>query len=696
MTIELRHSLRIIQVLSLFASLLASNCYAGSDQWAVLVGVDDYVQATDLRYCGADVRALRQQLVDVGFPEEQIKLLHDDAEENRFRPFRGNIDKQLELVLGLAGPGDTVVIAFSGHGVHISGKSYFCPAEAELDDPSTLVSLDELYEQLKQCRAAVKLIMVDACRNNPRVPGAKDLSEDAASFTKALQVLAATPNPQRRTGMLLLSSCAPGEKSYEEPDFAHGVFMHFVLQGLAGNADNDDDGRVSFQELADFVGRSTRTYVADRFNASQRPFLRSDVAVEQLQEGFDLPLILVDWPRFRGPDGRGRADKSKLVTKWDDETNLRWKAQLPGKGASSPIVVGDRVFLTCYSGYPNDDESDDGKDSLRRHLLCFDRLTGRKHWEVTKGSEYAPLPRSELSGVGGYASSTPVSDGNLVYTFWGRAGVFAWDMDGNQVWHADVVEGKPHDAVFGSASSPVLVGDVVVVSASQESRSILGLSKLSGSTIWKKKLTETQSDGVFSTPLTIERSQGKEVVVQITDAVWGMDPQTGRINWSASRSQGKENILVPAIVADTESVYAFCRRGSMSIPLGRRGFLSETALHWTSRARALRTTPLLLNSVFCIAEDTGRFTLVDANTGVVRFESRDTFKGKVLASPVADRNHIFIQTRTDGTFVLDRHSFEFVANNHFEEDESEFVGTPAISGDLIYIRSDEFLYCVGP
>ena len=240
-------------------------------RWALLAGVDNYAEAQKLQFCGADMRSLRKQLVASGFPEPQVFLLDDQAQETKYRPLKANIERQLELVLGLVEQDDLILVAFSGHGVHRDGKSYLCPSETRLADPATMISLDAVYERLQKCRAALKLLLVDACRNDPRVAGERNLgaAEDVQQFARSLE--------RPPEGILLLTSCAPGQVSMEEKEFGHGVFMHYVLEGLQGRADDDRNGRVSLMELYKFANRQTKLYVARKFNGYQTPALKGDI-----------------------------------------------------------------------------------------------------------------------------------------------------------------------------------------------------------------------------------------------------------------------------------------------------------------------------------------------------------------------------------------------------------------------------------
>ena len=183
-----------------------------------------------------------------------------------------------------------------------------------------------------------------------------------------------------------------------------------------------------------------------------------------------------DWMRFRGPKGTGVAtDDAKTPTKFDDDENIVWKIDLPGAGASAPIIVGDKIILTAYSGYGQSRKKVGKMDKLKRHVLCYSKTDGEKLWQ----KDYDPhLPEDPYSGMGvpehGYASSTPASDGKHVYVFFGKSGVYALDLDGNELWHTDVGTGSGK-MKWGSASSPVLAGDVIIVNATDESKSIVGL-----------------------------------------------------------------------------------------------------------------------------------------------------------------------------------------------------------------------------
>lgn len=240
-------------------------------KWALLVGVDDYAELTTLRYAGNDQRALAERLIAAGFPADQVFLLHDKATQNKYRPFRENIEKQLNLVLTMVEHDDLVIVGFSGHGIQVEGKSYLCPSDARLDAlPGTLISLDSVYERLSKCKAALKLLLVDACRNDA-VPAGRRSMGSARGIGEFAEAKERPPE-----GILLLSSCGAGQVSLEDEQFGHGVFMHYLLEGLDGKAAGPS-GNVTLAGLYDYASLETKKYVARKFNEYQTPALRGDI-----------------------------------------------------------------------------------------------------------------------------------------------------------------------------------------------------------------------------------------------------------------------------------------------------------------------------------------------------------------------------------------------------------------------------------
>lgn len=200
---------------------------------------------------------------------------------------------------------------------------------------------------------------------------------------------------------------------------------------------------------------------------------------------FSFPFLLfnsiglADWTQFRGPNGAGISKEPAAPLRWSEKENLVWKKPLPGAGSSSPIVFGERIYVTCYSGY-NEPGKPGEMDQLKHHLICLDRASGALIWQKDLRAKLPEQPR--IRDDHGYATQTPAADADAVYAFFGKSGVYAFDHKGNQLWHKDVGEGLNG---WGSAASPVLYKHLVFINASVESGSLIALDKKTGNEVWR-------------------------------------------------------------------------------------------------------------------------------------------------------------------------------------------------------------------
>ncbi|MEL6107369.1 MAG: PQQ-binding-like beta-propeller repeat protein [Planctomycetota bacterium] len=303
-----------------------------------------------------------------------------------------------------------------------------------------------------------------------------------------------------------------------------------------------------------------------------------------------------DWPQFRGSAGSGVArDSDALPTTWSPDANLAWKSPMPGPGASSPIIVGEKVFVTCYSGYGLSQEQPGDIDNLVRHLVCVDLKSGEKLWQQ---DVKAALPEDPYSGIGvtahGYASHTPVCDGTNVYAFFGKSGVHAFTMDGEPLWNANVgTESDP--AKWGSSSSPIVFGDTVIITASAESQAIIGIDKSTGKELWRQEAKGL--DGMWGTPTLVKVDESRtDLVMCVARELWGLDPTNGKLRWYADATGAQQ--AYASVVVDGKRVYAFTGRGGGSIALdaGGSGDISESNTAWTGTENASFASPVLHDS----------------------------------------------------------------------------------------------------
>ncbi len=253
---------------------------AAGGRWALIIGVNDYIQLSDLKYCQRDVEALRQTLVTAGFASDHIFFLSHGVQDTKYLPLQKNIQQQLRVVLDMAEKDDMVLVCFGGHAVNVDGHSYLCPMEGDLNDPAgTMIPVDDVVERLARCGAAQKMLWLDICRGNPLPDGNEQ--EYARSREGIFRSLADPP-----AGVLVMTSCGEGQVSYEEDDLQHGVFMHYLLEGLAGKADEppgDRNRRVSLMELYKYTNVKTKIDIARRHVDSQTPRLFG-----QLANDFDI------------------------------------------------------------------------------------------------------------------------------------------------------------------------------------------------------------------------------------------------------------------------------------------------------------------------------------------------------------------------------------------------------------------------
>jgi len=407
-------------------------------------------------------------------------------------------------------------------------------------------------------------------------------------------------------------------------------------------------------------------------------------------------LLADNWPQFRGPDGAGISAEKDLPAQWSDTVNLKWKTPLPGPGSSSPIVWGDRVIVTCYSGYGV--EKDAGEPGqLQRHLLCVSRKDGTILWQQAVDSAAKEDRYNGYITEHGYASNTPATDGLRVYAFFGKTGVMAFDMEGKKLWQTSVgiMSGNRR---WGSAASPILYKDMVIVNAGDEDRTIYALDKATGKVTWKAH--GDQLDSAYGTPIvaTGEGDQ-RELLLAVPGEIWGLNPDTGKLVWWAqSRLDGN---ICPGVVADKDNVYAFGgfpKTGSAAVRRKGQGDVTGTHLLWTADKGPYVPTPVLNGWYLYWLDDLGKACCMEASTGKMIFKESLQIPGRgklVYAGTVMANEQLYSVTRSGGTVVwAARPEFKEIARNQFPSDTSDFNAVVALSGGAVFLRSNKFLYCV--
>lgn len=393
-----------------------------------------------------------------------------------------------------------------------------------------------------------------------------------------------------------------------------------------------------------------------------------------------------EWSQFRGRDGQGISESKDLPSTWSTNQNIAWKVPLPGPGGSSPIVFGDSIYVTCYSGHAVPGTPGTDPSTLQRHLLALNRSDGKTTWQKDVP---AVLPEQAKVRDHGYASSTPLADVDRVYVFFGKSGLLAFTHEGKQLWHGDV-GAKVHG--WGSAASPMLYKDLLIINAAVESDSLVALNKKTGKEVWRAGGIKES----WNTPILVPVADGKtELVLAIMGKVLGLDPDTGEQLWSCATGIGW--YMVPSLVNEKDMVYCIGGRsgGSLAVRAGGRGDVTSSHRTWTLNKGSNVPSPLLHEKhLYWLHENLGIFYCADAPTGKLVFEERLDNAGPFYGSPILADGKIYAVTRNGRGFVLAaKPQFEKLARNELG-DRSSFDASPCVDRNRLLVRSDRFLYCI--
>jgi hypothetical protein len=417
-----------------------------------------------------------------------------------------------------------------------------------------------------------------------------------------------------------------------------------------------------------------------KINMLRSPSIAISIGLSLIANG----LLAADWTQFRGPAGSGVSEDKNLPEKWSDTENLVWKTELPGPGASSTITLDGRVYVTCYSGYGVSGQSGGELDDLRLHVVCLDKTSGEIVWNKTLQPR---LPESDRVRDHGYAAPTPVTDGKHLYVFFGKSGVFCFDLDGNQQWNTEVGSGL---SGWGCGTSPVLYKNLVIVNASVESGSLVAIDKNSGEEVWRSGGMKAS----WNTPLLVNLPDGKqELVVSVQGKILGFDPQSGKQLWNC---QGIPDYVCPSVVARDGIVYVIGGRRSLAIAVkaGGEGDVTDTHKLWETTAGANVCSPAIHGDYLYWVSDRNTVAYcLRLEDGEIIYQKR--FPKQPYASSVVGDGKIYIVTRRSGTYVLVAEpEYRELAHNELD-DNSTFNASPAISGGQLFLRSEKYIFCIG-
>jgi outer membrane protein assembly factor BamB len=422
-----------------------------------------------------------------------------------------------------------------------------------------------------------------------------------------------------------------------------------------------------------------------------------------------------DWPQWRGPSGNAISDESGLPLRWSAGEHIKWKATLSGLGTSSPIVWGERVFVTSQQGIApvstgmqpllaRDSEDlasrenpiggrsakkEDSKGEVSLIVEAFRKSDGNRLWKYTTRAT-GEFP--QLHEKHNLATPTPVTDGKLVYAWFGNGQVVALDMDGRAVWSRNLAtEYGSFNTPWGHGGSPTLYRDLLILLCDHSGISyLLALDKATGKERWK--VDRGKGHISHSTPLVVQGPEKDELIVNSSERIDAYDPLTGEFLWHAG---SQRQTPIPTPVFHKGIIYlsrGYRNSDFLAIRPGGRGDVSEKNILWREPSGASYVPSILYyEGLLYVTNEVGILTCADAETGKPVWRQR--LGGIFFASPVAGDGKIYMVSETGETFVLRAgRNAEILAKNELDE---RMLASPAISNGHLFLRSDGTLFCIG-
>jgi len=411
------------------------------------------------------------------------------------------------------------------------------------------------------------------------------------------------------------------------------------------------------------------------------------------------------WPNWRGPSLTGVAPASVPLT-WSDTQNIRWKIPIPGRGHSTPVAWGDRLFLTTAvptapttASAPDDGRGGPGGGAgagqeHRLEVIAVDRATGRIVWQRTAATVTPHEGYHHL--YGSFASNAPATDGERVYAFFGSRGVFAYHLDGTPAWHVDPGIRMTMRLGFGEGSGALLHDGRLYLQYDHEGPgAIVALNAVDGAEVWRAPRDDGSS---WSTPLVVEHDGAKQLVVTARTKVKAYDLASGKVVWEVA-GLGSNPIPQPVQFRDTVLVMSGHREPRlMAVRLGRTGDLTGTdAVVWeTTRGTSYTGTPALHDGRLYVFSDNGLLTVFDAATGEPHYlQARLPKPYATKSSPLVADGRVYLATEDEDVVVVrSGRALEVLATNTLTD--QSFIATPIAVGDALYLRSRTHLFAIAP
>jgi outer membrane protein assembly factor BamB len=508
---------------------------------------------------------------------------------------------------------------------------------------------------------------------------------------------------------------------------ANNTVIELTMSGGPGGCDGAgryrfqvDGGRVRFDLLSDdctprrmILDRSIWIPAGQTRTVPTRTITLASRARAPSRSNSDKQIG--SWPSFRGPQASGIAEKQNLPDRWDAKTgdNILWRTPIPGLAHSSPVVWGNRIFVTsAVSSDPKATfrpglygDGDASKDrSLHRWMIyAIDRRTGKITWERV-AHQGEPIDKRHIKST--YANSTPATDGRIVVAWFGSQGVYAYDFSGQFLWKVDLgrLDLGAYDIPtyeWGPASSPIIWNDLVILQCDTQTDSfILALDATTGKTVWKTDRDELPSWG---TPTIATTATGPVLVANASNFIRGYDPRTGKELW---RLGGSSKITAPTPIFGEGLFVVVSGRGperpifvvrpnahgDLTLPEGKT---ASESIVWSRTGRgSYMPTPLIYDGILYVLSNNGLFDAYNLKTGEEIYRQRLPAVGSGFsASPVAADGKIYLSNEDGEMLVIAAgEKFKHLATNSMGE---LLMATPALSDGVMYVRSSASLFAVG-
>jgi outer membrane protein assembly factor BamB len=411
-----------------------------------------------------------------------------------------------------------------------------------------------------------------------------------------------------------------------------------------------------------------------------------------------------EWPHWRGPAHTGVASGAVPLT-WSDTSNVTWKIAIPGRGFSTPVAAGGRLFLTTAiptgRKVPSGSDTQGGRagggagagEEYHFEVMAVERATGRIAWQRRATTT---VPHEGYHHIyGSFASNAPATDGQRVYAFFGSRGLFVYGVDGAPLWQKDFGLKMQMRLGFGEGSGVVVHdGRVYLQFDHQQAGFVVALDAADGRELWRAPRMDNSS---WSTPLVVEHQGAKQLVVTADTKVKAYDVHTGTVVWEVA-GLGPNPIPQPVQFRDTVLVMSGYRNPRlMAVKLGRTGDLTGTdAIVWeTTRGTSYTATPALHDGQLYVISDNGMLNVFDAATGTPHYvQARLPKPYNFKASPLVVGDRVYLATEEgDVVVVKTGRQFEILATSTLAD--QSFIASPIVVGNDLYLRSRTHLFRIG-